>query len=182
MAKDRCPYLGHLGHVDQVTRCCGSCPVYHTMCSSISDSDLHSPKGSWPNFSPATAEVPCWERLFQGLVVVWAQWSAALSPWGTISAKNSKLGHHWFHKMGSMNNIVPACQYPYVLENWIENWLHHHLTAGLTCKDYAYTVENGHICGMQQILSQSESKLENLIHYVWPRRIKKIYKHTPVTC
>lgn len=32
---------------------------------------------------------------------------------------------------------LPASKYPYVLENWAENWLYHNLTAGLTCKDSA---------------------------------------------
>lgn len=41
-------------------------------------------------------------------------------------------------------------------------------------------VENGHTCGLEWILSQSESKLKILIHYVWGRRIKERHKHTPM--
>lgn len=43
---------------NQVTHCCGSCHVHHSLCSSIPGSDLYSPWRSWPNLSPVVAKYP----------------------------------------------------------------------------------------------------------------------------
>lgn len=97
------PYSGPFWHVNQVTHCCGSCHVHHSLCSGIPGSDLHSPRRSWPNLSPGMAKCPLLRMAVLRLAAVWSQWSAALFPLGNLFSKEKKIGtslisQNGFHK------------------------------------------------------------------------------------
>lgn len=137
MTKDRNPYLGHMWHVGQVTHHCGSCPMYHRTASSLTLTYIAQKDHSQISLQP-WSNVP----LRMALLRIGRCWSSMISSSFPAGEPFPQRTANWdiadFTKWVLWITLsLPASKYPYVLENWSENWLYHNLTAGLTCKDTA---------------------------------------------